>query len=399
MRIGIVTGEYYPMRGGVGDFSRELAFGLCRRGHEVHLIIPVNCSHAPHAPSPASCILHPVILHWSYSSLLRIRALARKLNLNLINLQYQTLAYGMTLPIHFLPRLAGLPVVVTFHDLRVPYLFPYAGPLRRAVVNALAGSAAGVIVTNPEDEQALASRVTCHVSRLARIPIGSNFQVNPPPGYDREQWREAMGLGPGEILVGFFGFLNRAKGGQVLIDTMEILVARGLPVRLVLVGGTAPPSPVRDPSVGGGAGGEGQYHQVLENLDPQARLGDRVIVTGYLEPPLVSAHLLACDVLALPYSSGATLRSGSFIAALLHGCPIVITEPLVPIPELEDGKNVCLVPREDPRATADAIQELLTAANLLAQLSSGAQSLAREFEWDEIAVQTAALFERIRTSP
>ena len=53
---------------------------------------------------------------------------------------------------------AGVPVVVTFHDLRVPYLFPKAGRLRPAAVTHLARAAAGVIATDPADEAELKQR-------------------------------------------------------------------------------------------------------------------------------------------------------------------------------------------------------------------------------------------------
>jgi hypothetical protein len=33
----LVTGEYPPQHGGVGDYSAQLAAGLAREGHEVHV--------------------------------------------------------------------------------------------------------------------------------------------------------------------------------------------------------------------------------------------------------------------------------------------------------------------------------------------------------------------------
>ena len=38
MQIGLITGEYPPMQGGVGDFGRELGQTLVELGHEVHVI-------------------------------------------------------------------------------------------------------------------------------------------------------------------------------------------------------------------------------------------------------------------------------------------------------------------------------------------------------------------------
>ncbi len=403
MRLGILTGEYYPHRGGVGDFTRELALALCRAGHEVHLILPASCAADPSCPLPPSFFLHSVIRRWSFPALLQIRKLTLALALDLLNVQYQALAYGMTLPIHFLPRAAGLPTVVTFHDLLVPYLFPGAGPLRRAAVNMLARSAAGVIVTNPEDEQTLKSQISNLKSRIACIPIGSNIPAAPPPGYDRARWRADMGLRPDEWLVGFFGFLNPSRGGEALLAAIEILLGRGMPLRLVLIGGAAAPAggagdPVRAAGTRSGDGEAALHHQMLAPLDPAARLEDRVILTGYLAPPQVSGYLLACDVLALPYVAGATLRSGSLMAGLAHGCPIVTTEPALPLPELAGGENVRLTARDDPLALAEALAEVLTSPELRARLSAGAAALAGQFDWGAIAGRTAAFFREVRAT-
>jgi hypothetical protein len=38
MRIGFITGEYPPMQGGVGAFTRELAREMVRQGHDVEVL-------------------------------------------------------------------------------------------------------------------------------------------------------------------------------------------------------------------------------------------------------------------------------------------------------------------------------------------------------------------------
>ena len=38
LKIGLVTGEFPPMVGGVGAFTDELAGALFELGHEVHVI-------------------------------------------------------------------------------------------------------------------------------------------------------------------------------------------------------------------------------------------------------------------------------------------------------------------------------------------------------------------------
>ena len=139
MRVGLVTGEYPPLQGGVGDFTHQLALSLASAGAEVHVITTTRAAQV----SAAGVTVHPVVAGWSLAALFRVRALARQLNLDLLNVQYQAAAFGLSAPIHVLPDVAGVKTVVTFHDLRIPYLFPKAGQLRPAAVTHLARSASG----------------------------------------------------------------------------------------------------------------------------------------------------------------------------------------------------------------------------------------------------------------
>jgi glycosyltransferase involved in cell wall biosynthesis len=378
MRVGLVTGEYAPMQGGVGDFTRALGAALAAQDTEVHII---TSRQARAGSEPLS--VHPVIGRWGWLALQRVRALARRLRLDVLNLQYQAAAYGLGAPIHFLPRWAGKPTVVTFHDLRIPYLFPKAGSLRAAAVTFLARSATGVIVTDPADEADLARRGG--VGRLARIPIGSNIIPAPPPGYDRAGWRAEIGVRRDETLLGYFGFLNASKGGDTLVSALAILADRKARVKLVLIGGQTGASDATN------AAFDAQIERMIARYD----LAGRVIRTGFVTPPEVSGHLLACDVMVLPYRDGVSFRRGSLLAALAHGRPVITTQPVSAQPELRDGENIRLVPAESAPALVLAITQLLDAPELRARLAQGALALAAQFSWDRIAAQTLALYQSL----
>ena len=381
MRVGLVTGEFPPMQGGVGDFSRQLALALAARGVEVHIITDVRCAGSAFLPSSGAAFLVPVIKSWSFASLFRIRRLARELGLDLINIQYQAAAYGLSAPIHFLPDIAGLKTVVTFHDLRIPYLFPKAGRLREAAVTHLARSADGVIVTDPADESELRRRGG--VARLAQIPIGSNIAPALPADFDRAEWRRRLGLTDADFLIGYFGFLNASKGGETLVRALAELVGQGRRARLLLVGG---PAGASDPT-------DADYGDQVDALARDLAVAPFIQRTGFVAAGEVSAHLTACDAIVLPYRDGVSFRRGSFMAALAHGCPIVSTRPAVPLPGLLDRQNIRLVPPDDPAACAAAIAEFMASPDLRQRLSEGARALSAEFTWDKIARRTIEVFE------
>ena len=275
--------------------------------------------------------------------------LARELGLDVLNVQYQAAAYGMNPAVNFVPRRQRSdrpPVVVTFHDLKVPYLFPKAGPLRWQVVRTMAHRADRVIVTNREDYIRLEAEMA--TKRLKLIPIGSNISVDPPSGYDRDVERAKWGVAPNDLLLGYFGFLNESKGGEELIQALAHLVEWGAPAHLLMIGGRVGSS---DPT-------NRKYADRIEDLISEFGLGERVHWTGYSRPEGVSAALLATDICVMPYRDGVSFRRGTLHACLLHGRAIVTTRPAVPLPEARDGENMMLVAPRDSWGLAEAVKEL-----------------------------------------
>lgn len=384
MKIGLITGEFPPMQGGVGDYTNELTQALAKSGVEVHVI--TNKSPVSTQSVQPLITIQPVIERWSFPALFQIRSIAQSLNLSILNVQYQAAAYGLSAPIHFLPDVVGskTKTVITFHDLRLPYLFPKAGPLRPWTVTHLARSAAGVIVTDPADEKELEKRGG--VKRLTQIPIGSNIAPNPPPNYERAAWRARWGVQFDEFLMGYFGFLSESKGGDVLIGALAALAGRQARVKLILIGGQSGSSD---------SANNDTFARELDKLIRDYNVADRIIRTGFVESAEVTAHLLACDALVLPYQDGVSFRRGSLMAALAHGCPIITTYPAMPLPILQEGVNVRLVPPGSASAIVLAVTELLDAPELRARLGQGARDLARHFNWESIAERTLAFFKTV----
>lgn len=386
MRIGLITGEYPPMQGGVGDFTRELATALAAPNRHVHVITGRVNGDVPGDQSPVQ--VHRTVTGWGLRCWRQIANVTRRIDLQVLNIQYEPAAYAMQVGINFLAsgyarRLVRPPIVTTFHDLLMPYLFPKAGRLRWQVVEYLARRSEAVIVTNAEDQAKLRAY---HLHRdPVLIPIGSNIDPALAGEFDRAAERARWGAAPGELIVGYFGFLNLSKGGEVLMQAMKLLRDAGRSARLLLVGGRTGTS---DPT---NAAYASQVDALIKILDLQSQ----VTATGYLDPAAASRALLACDVIALPYVDGASLRRGSLMAALAHGRPIVTTEPRYPIEGLSHAQSAWFVPPNDPAALAAAIDEVLDKAELRAQLERGAATAARLYTWDQIAARTLDVYESV----
>lgn len=391
MRIGFISGEFPPMQGGVGDYTLALAKEMVNAGHDIYILTSIKAQPVLADPN---IHIHPTVDQWGrWGSSSTTRGFEQAVdwvqanNLDIVNIQYQAAAYNMHMAANDLPRRLQqyVPVVTTFHDLLVPYLFPKAGPLRKRVVYQMAQRSTGVIVTNREDEAELQS--AGKMPPIARIPIGSNINVNPPSEFDPVTWRLELGLPLGAFLVGFFGFVNRSKGVDTLAHAVRILMERYKKnTHILFIGGQTGTSDATNI----------EQADTVQSLIGGLGIAKQAHWTGFVESELVSANLMACDVVALPYKDGVSLRRGTLMAALAHGCPIVTTYPALSDPDLEDGYAMRMIPPDDPQRLAEVLYELSRDETQRTKLSEHALALADRFTWDHIARQTIAFFEQIQ---
>lgn len=387
MRISIITGEYPPMEGGVGDFTRELCRAWHAQQYEIHVL--TTAADTPQITRADGYSVHRLIPHWAWGCHRRINRWLADIQPDAINLQFQAAAYQMHGHITLYPWLGHrhtAPLVITYHDLLPPYLFPKAGPLRPWVIRNMTQHADGVIVTNHGDHAKITTALDPQRPPLRQIPIGSNIAPVPPAGYTPTAWRAAHGFHPHDLLIGFFGFRNRSKGIATLVQATAELVHAGLPAHLIFIGGRT----------GSSDDTNAAYANEIDTLIADLDIAPHIHNTGFRTPPDVSAALLASDICALPYRDGASLWRGTLHAALVHGCAIVTTTPQDGTHELRDGDNVALIPSENAPALATTIKRLWRHPALRAQLGKNAATLATTFSWDTIATQTSAFFDELR---
>ncbi|RME75593.1 MAG: glycosyltransferase [Chloroflexi bacterium] len=389
MRVTFLTGEYPPMQGGIADHTALLARHLAPLGVSSSVLTARRWQEvAPDSPDPA---VHPVIPNWGWRCWPAVAGFVRRHRPDVLHIQYQAAAFDLTGWVNWLARfLRFLParprLVVTFHDLRVPYIFPKAGRFRWLSMLALARHCDAVICTNREDRHTL-ERALRKPPRLAYIPLGSNADPQPPPDFDRAEWRKRYGAGKNSLLLAYFGFMNASKGGEELIEAVALLRQQGIDARLLFVGG----------EVGHADPTNQAYAARVRGLIQRHGLEAVVFRTGYVDLPQVSANLLAADAVVMPYRDGVSFRRTTLIAALRHGCPVVSTAPVNPafIPEIRPGENMLLAPPGDAPGLALQIARLVDSPDLRRRLSEAALELGRLFDWPEIAHQTYQLYREV----
>lgn len=390
MHILFVTAEYPPAPGGLGAYTATLGQALTDAGCRVSIL--TGQATAPHnTPLP----VYAEIPRWGWRIGRTVAQRAQELGATWVHVQYQTGAYAMHPAINLAPwawaRTQPRPFCIawTYHDLLPPYLFPKAGRrLRNWVTHFPARYADLTIVTNEGDRLTLAQRAR----NLAKIPIGSNIAGSEATPAERQQRRAYRGFDEHDLVIGYFGFLNRSKGGLALVRTLKLLVEAGRRAHLLMIGERVGEN---DPT-------NYAYLREVESAIEQLGLTGRVRWTGRQPDEGVSADLHACDLLLMPYEDGASLRRGTLMAGLAHGCAIVTTQPHDPLPEFVDGRDLLYVPPGDAPAMATAVMQIADDPALAQQLRAQATSISRHFAWAPIAqahLQAYASLGSLETPP
>ena len=278
--------------------------------------------------------------------------------------------HGATTVTWLASMMTGLPFSFTAHakDVYCPSLNP-AGLLRRKI------AAASFVVTCTDANRRFLTRLA-NGTPVHCIYHGLNAELarllQAPP---RRSVRS-----DGELRILGVGRLVRKKGFDVFVDALAALRRRGVRWRAVIVGED------------GDAGND-----VRRRIADQA-LGDRITLTGPLGQAALYDEYRQADVMCLPCRvDDDGDRDGIpnvLVEAMACGVP-AITTAVSGIPELvTDGETGLIVPVDDPAATAQAIERLVTDPGLADRIAGKAAAHVRErFDGDRLAGDLARLFQ------
>lgn len=197
--------------------------------------------------------------------------------------------------------------------------------------------------------------------------------------FDRGRWTRAsarahLGLGPGEEVALFFGYVRRYKGLDVLLSAWPRVRERR-PVTLLVAGEFYDdPAPYR--AQARAAGGE-----------PHVRLFDR-----YLPDDEVEAVFRAADVAVLPYRSAT--QSGVTHVAYALGVPVITTDVGGLAETVAAGETGLVVPPGDPATLADAVVRFFE-QRMGERMRPALEALRRTHSWDTLAEQTIGLVDEL----
>lgn len=392
MRVALVCGTYAPERDGVADYVRRLAEELRSADPATDVVI---AARADDGPAPAEAVA--VTPDWSLRNVRHAARALDALEADLVHVQWAPSAYRWSGAVGRLPALLRTPVVTTLHEYG-GWSWPAWVPQRLWPVlerggrvdresGLLGPRSRALLVTNEGHARVVRDRLH---REPTLVPLGPNV---PGPGPDaagardrvRQHVRGRLGLAEGVPLLVFFGFVHPVKGVRELIDATALLRDVGVEVHVEVAGGFAslalPGEEARS------------FRAEVEQRIADRGVRDRVRLTGWVDGAEVSELLSAADAVVLPFTAGVTTKSGSLLAALEHGAPVLATVANVRDPALVDGVSVIdVAARRDPAAIADAIRRRLDDPALAAAVARGGQELAARRSWPTIAAMHRAVY-------
>ena len=277
---------------------------------------------------------------------------------------------------YIIHRLVGLPFSFTAHgsDLHVD----------RHMLCEKVAAARFVVAISEDNRRVIEATCSGAAGRVEVIHCGVDTSVFQPadrpsdndavPAATREQQERPL-----EILA--IGTLHEVKGQSVLVDSVQILQARGVAARARLVG-------------------DGADRSMLEGRIAAADLDGRVQLLGTRTRDQIVELLGSTDVLvAASVPTRAGKREGIpvvLMEAMASGVPVVASR-LSGIPEIvHDGENGRLFPPGDPGALADVLSELARDLALRDRFGRAArETVLRDFDVDANA---GRLIETIRAA-
>lgn len=380
MRIAMVSGEYPPRISGVGDYCQGVSTSLVQAGHSVTV---VTTGPRPKAVTHADSMLKVIrgVPAWRIRHLagaLRVlKALGRPLHLVI---QYHCpSAYGRDPMINLLPAaarasLAGLRACVVMHG------FAEQSQLFRLRTLPMLRTCHGAIYCDRQNERLLRLYGGSGL-RTAFIPITSNILRLKPDSCSRVRLRTELGIALKDIVVAFFGGIGASKGFEYLLEAVrELRITRGLPVRLLAIGGFHPDGVNR------------QYQAIIRNKIKSQNYADWTHIETHVPATRVSQLLSMSDLAVYPFTDGVPENSGSMLAALAHGLPTVVTRGTGRLP---DEYPVASVPARDPVALADCIAKLCVSVSSRHDLGGAAFRFMATRTWDRVAARYASFLESL----
>lgn len=399
MNIAYVAGSYGSEDDGVGRWAEHLVTHLVDHDRVSRIDVFASpaagraseegeTSHfnitAPDAHMDCTLRRHDVS-EWGLWAGMRLARRIAATSADLVHIEYPTNAYGRQIGINLLPLFlkivegAPLHVVVCLHEYRS---YRTLGRMR---IGPLLLAADAVICPDPVNLEMIGQIGVRRVCHTTTVEVPPNLRLSQAT-WDRPAAAPEQALR--ERSVVYWGLVREGKGVDVLLRALHWLKeksGRAHPERTVIGADLDPNDP---------------YHAQIRKLIATWDLRSQVEVTGFLPEERVDTVLQEAALVVLPFEDGVSARRSTLMHTMQVGRPVITTYPQRAefLPQgMEHGKNVWLIPPNDFEALAQAIDLLLSEADIRSRLATEARRWAQTYAptWTEVAREVSDLYSRL----
>ncbi len=355
----LITGEYPPHCGGVGDYTAQLARALAGMGESVTVWCP--SSGGAVEEGPVRVLRELGRLGWS--DLRRVdRLLDGEPQPRRLMVQWVPHAFGkraVNWPVcRWIRHRArqGDRVEIMIHEAFLDFSGSWkkrlAAFVQRLMLRELLAEAKAAWVSTAAWLPLVRPYAPRDLS-IEWLPVPSNILVSHDP---KETNHLRQTLAPrGELIVGHFG----TYGGhtvELLWPCLEHLCRKRPDVVLLLLGWQS----------------ELFRQRLIQEgiVEPH-----RIHASGRLEDRLLSIHLGVCDVMVQPYAGGISTRNASLMACLAHGRPVVASRGWLTELLWDELQAVELTEEHDVVGMAETACQLLSDSARRQKLGEKAQAV------------------------
>ena len=276
------------------------------------------------------------------------------------------------------PPFAPCPVVVSLHDLsfeHLPETFKRRSRTQlRLTVRRSVKNAAQIIALSEFARRDIIDTYNVPEGKVTTIPLAPPAWLQPiTSDKELQRVRQTYGIDGDYILA--VGSIQPRKNLPHLIKAYSLLrhgPAAGKLPRLVIVGRNA-----------------WLFEETLRSLQ-QSGVSESVVLTGYVPDSDLAALYSGALCFVYPsYFEGFGLPP---LEAMKCGAPVIVGNR-TSLPEVV-GNAALQVDPFDPSSIAAAIQAIISDAALRAELRAKGMARAKQFDWNETARQTLAIYRK-----
>ena len=377
MRVSFCTG-WHIEKDGIADYSKHMVGALEEKRVEVNIIE----------------------LQYYLGERAYYRKMAHMANAaDIAHVQFNYVYFNGTLPYRntflYFSKHVTIPVVMTVHEVSIGYKLLASGfssPLNKSIFNntlflwnALSRNfhrrmynRVDKVIVHTRYQAELILPLLDEAGKIVVIPHAIPAVKEAEIAIMPLEAKRILHL-EGKIVLSIFGFINRRKGYETVLDAIV-----GLPENIIflIAGGKMLENPVNQ-----------KYYDELMGEIAARGLSDKVRITGYLRADEIPFVMAATDISLAPFSTIA--GSGSLSLTIAYHKPIIASD--IPVHRDINERVPCLelFRAGDPVSLRAAIKRMLGDTGRINALSAASREYSSRFSYGNIADMTALLYEEV----